>query len=143
MPKTRAVLGDFPDVRGALTGGADEAEALEMARDALGVALAGYALAGWDIPAPSPASTSYPCRPLVAAKRALYSAMREQGVSEAALGQRLGIGDEAVRKLVNPDYGSHTSQVLKALRAVGRTLIVEDAAPTTPCPAPDAALARS
>ena len=84
-----------------------------------------------------------PVPPLVAAKLSLYSAMREQGLSEAALGQRLGVNEEAARKLVNPDYGSHMSQVMRALRIVGRALIVEDAAPVSRCTEESAALARA
>ena len=136
----------FPDVRGALTSGADEAEALEMAEDALIAILATHVELGEDVPEPSaPAPGQYlvPVPPLVAAKLSLYSAMREQGLSEAALGKRLGVSEEAARKLVNPDYGSHMSQVMRALRAVGRALIVEDAAPVSRCTEESATLARA
>ena len=58
--------------------------------------------------------------PIVAAKLALYSAMRSQGITNVALAARLGLSEGAVRRLVNPDHRSHISQVEKALRAVGR-----------------------
>ena len=121
----------FPDVPGANTCGDDQAEALEMAEDALGVALAGYVHERWDIPLPSPtASGQIPVAvpPLVAAKLALYSAMREQGVTKTALAIRLDLSESVVRRLLNPDHRSHISQVEKALRAVGRRLAVEDQA---------------
>ena len=121
----------FPDVRGALTGGATEEEALEMAEDALHVAMGGYVFLGRDIPAPSePTEGQYPIAlsPIVAAKLALYSAMREQGISKVDLADRLGITEKAVGKLVDPDYGSHMTSVMNALKAVGRTLVVEDRA---------------
>ena len=121
----------FPDVPGANTCGEDRAEALEMAEDALAVALAGYVLERWDIPPPSPTGSgqvAVAVPPLVAAKLALYSAMREQGVTKTALAKRLGLSESVVRRLLNPDHRSHISQVEKALRAVGRRLAVEDQA---------------
>ena len=121
----------FPDVPEAITGGKDRAEALEMAEDALAVALGGYVHMGWDIPIPSNVNSHGECipvRPIVAAKLALYTAMREQGISSADLSDRLGITESAVCKLLNPDYGSHMTQVMNALKAVGRTLVVEDRA---------------
>ncbi len=122
----------FPDVPGALTSGEDEVEALEMAGDALVAILAAHVRHGEAIPTPSAAQSGQhlvPVPPLVAAKLALYTAMREQDVTYADLGRRLGVGEGAVRKLVDPDYGSHLTTVMKALHAVGRSLVVEDAAP--------------
>ena len=121
----------FPDVRGALTSGDTVDEVLEMAEDALWVAMGGYVELGLDIPTPSAISDGqYPITlsPVVAAKLALYSAMREQGISKSELADRLGISEKAAGNLVNPDYGSHMTSVMNALKAVGRTLIVEDAA---------------
>ena len=66
--------------------------------------------------------------PLVAAKLALYTAMRQQGVTKVALAARLGLSESVVRRLVNPEHRSHISQIEKALRAVGRKLAVEDQA---------------
>ena len=118
----------FPDVPEAITGGDDRAAALSMAEDALATALAGYVHEKRDIPAPSDAATrnelvSVP--PVVAAKLALYSAMRSDGVTKVELARRLGISESAVRKVANPDHRSHVSQVQKALRAVGRSIRVE------------------
>ena len=121
----------FPDVPGALTCGDNRAEALLMAEDALAVALAGYVQQQRDIPAPSPVKAAQEIvtlPPLVAAKLALYTAMRQQGVTKVALAARLGLSESVVRRLVNPDHRSHISQVEKALRAVGRKLAVEDQA---------------
>ena len=121
----------FPDVPEALTGGADCLEALRMAEDALAVALAGYVHAGWDIPEPSAVAEKQrlvPLPPVVAAKLALYSAMRAQGVTKVALGEKLGVSESAVRKLLNPGHRSHIGQVKNALRVLGRCLVVEDKA---------------
>ena len=77
----------FPDVPGALTSGASRADALEMAVDALTAVLATYVRDQRDLPRPGPAVDRQPqvaLPPVVAAKLALYTAMREQGVSQAA-----------------------------------------------------------
>ena len=119
----------FPDVPEALTCGENRTEALAMAQDALATALAGYVHEKWDIPFPRPvadgqAQVAVP--PVVAAKLALYMAMREQRITNVALAARIGLSESAVRKLLNPDHRSHIGQVEKALRAVGRTLVIED-----------------
>ena len=62
---------------------------------------------------------------VVAAKLALYSAMRAQRVTKVELAGRLGISESAVRKLANPDHRSHIGQVQRALRAVGHSLVIE------------------
>lgn len=121
----------FPDVPEALTCGKTRQEALEMAEDALAVALAGYVHARRDIPTPSALTKGQdlvPLPPIVAAKLALYTAMRSQGMTKVALGARLGISESAVRKLVDPDHRSHIGQVENALKVLGRTLVVEDKA---------------
>ena len=125
----------FPDVKGANTGGSSREEALEMAEDALVAALGGYYYLGEDIPLPSPVGEGQepvPLRPVAAAKVALNVAMRDQGVTKVALANRLGVSEAAVRKLCNPDHRSHISTVERALHAVGRGLIIEDA----PWPSP-------
>ena len=84
-----------------------------------------------DIPVPGPAADRHvmvAVPPIVAAKLALYTAMRAQGITETALADRLGLGEHAVRNLLDPDYDSHLGQVEKALRAVGRSLVIEDRA---------------
>lgn len=67
-----------------------------------------------------------PVPPLVAAKLTVYTAMRKQGVTRHALAKKLGITKEAVRRLLNPAYRTHLTQIERALRAVGRSLVIED-----------------
>lgn len=113
----------FPDVPGALTSGATEAEALELAEDALVAILAARARKGLAIPLPGAASGEsrlVPVPPGVAAKLALHDAMREQGLTVAALGERLGLGAEAVRELLDPDQRSDSGEVARACEAVGQ-----------------------
>jgi len=126
-----AYVVDFPDVCGANTGGWSWEEALEMAQDCLGVALAMYVDDRQEIPSPSPLAEGQvmiSVAPIVAAKLALYAAMREQGMTNVALAARLGLQENAVRRLVDPGHRSHITSVEKALRAVGRDLVLEDRA---------------
>ena len=119
----------FPDVAGALTCGDDRAEALAMAEDALLAALAGYVREQWDIPVPSTAGHGQELvavPPIAAAKLALYTAMRRQHITTGELAVRLGLDEPAVRRLVDLDHRSPLGHVERALRAVGRFLVVGD-----------------
>ncbi len=120
----------FPDVSEALTDGADRDEALREAVDTLGAALAGYVHERREVPVPTPpkpGQVSVCVPPLVAAKLALYRAMREQGVSNVELARRLGITEAVVRRLVDPDHSSKIEKVEAALETLGKRLIVEAA----------------
>ena len=119
----------FPDVYGANTGGWSWQEALEMAEDCLAVALGGYVKYGEDIPTPGPLSDGQVliAVPLiVAAKLTLYTALREQDITRADLAAKLDMTESAVHNLLNPNRFSHISQIERALKAVDRSLIVED-----------------
>ena len=81
-----------------------------------------YVKAREDIPAPSPlveGQVLVSVAPIVAAKLALYAAMREQGVTNVALAARLGLQENAVRRLLDPGHRSHIAAVEKALRVLG------------------------
>ena len=121
----------FPDVPEAITGAQTRKESLALAEDALVAALAIYVQSGEDVPTPSPVAVGQELvalPPIAAAKLALYTALRTQGITWEALADRLGLSESAVRKLLNPDHYSHISQVVKALRVVGRNLVIEDRA---------------
>lgn len=124
----RELVARFPDVPEAITGGADPAESLSMAADALATALAGYVHQKQDIPSPGVRAADQelvPVPTVVAAKLALYSAMRAQRITKVELARRLGASESAVRKLTDPDHRSHIDQVRKALQAVGHNLAGE------------------
>ena len=123
----------FPDVPEALTGGASRAEALKMAEDALVAALSMYVKEREEIPVPGAGVPGQACvavPTVVAAKLALYTAMRRQGVTKVTLAERLGLSEGAVRKLCDPDHRSHIGRVENALRVVGRGLVIGDRAIT-------------
>ena len=118
----------FPDFPEAITGGNTKEESLFLAQDVLVSALLAYVKNGWDTPAPSTMDEGQcliALPPVVGAKIALYSAMREQGISKLDSADKLGISEKAAGNLVNPDYGSHMTSVMNALKAVGLTLIIE------------------
>ena len=119
----------FPDVLEAITCGWSWQEALDMAEDCLAVALSFYVDDNEDIPKPSPLADGQVliAVPLiVAAKLTLYTAMREQNMSAQDLKAKLDMSEHAIQTLLNPYRFSHISQVERALKAVGRSLIVED-----------------
>jgi antitoxin HicB len=119
----------FPDVYGANTCGDSWEEAIEMAEECLGLALGFSVRANEDLPTPSPARDGQVLIPvpfLVAAKLTIYTAMREQGITYADMASKLSLDEDAVRKLVDPRYRTHVSQIERALRVVGRALVVED-----------------
>ena len=121
----------FPDVPGAITGAQTREESLLLAEDALVAMLAVYVQQQREIPTPSPVADDQELvalPPIAAAKLALYTAMREQGITGDALAVRLNLSDSAIRKLLDPDCFSHISQIMKALRTVGRSLVIEDRA---------------
>ena len=121
-----SVLVSFPDIPEALTEGATEEEALAEAEDCLIAALGGYIRTRRTIPRPSPGHgrAHVPLPALVAAKAALYCAMRAEGVGNTALAERLGITEGAVRRLIDLDHRSHIGQVEAALRALGQRLVI-------------------
>ncbi|MHC8507933.1 MAG: type II toxin-antitoxin system HicB family antitoxin [Rhodospirillales bacterium] len=121
----------FPDVPEALTCAEGVQESLGMAQDALTGALAWYVQERREIPEPGkPRKGQYlvALPPVVAAKLALYRAMRAQKVTNVALAKQLGVTESAVRKLVDPDHRSHIGKVQHALELLGRTLFIEDRA---------------
>jgi antitoxin HicB len=121
-----AVLVQFVDVPEAHTFGADEAAAAGQALDCLIAALGGYIKLGRKIPRPSP-TRGRPVAtltPLVAAKLALYEAMRTQAITRTELARRLGLQENAVRRLLDLDHRSHIDQIDRALAALGRRLEV-------------------
>lgn len=68
--------------------------------------------------------------PLVAAKLGLYRAMRDQGVTPGILAERLGLGEAAVRRLLDLGRPTPLGKVEAALAALGKrlTVSVDDAA---------------
>jgi len=112
----------FADVPEAITAGLTEAEAAENARDALVVALSGYLDNGRQIPKPRKAKRGQAVvvlPPRASLKLAIHQAMLEEGITQAQLGERLGIDGRQVRRILDLDHESRLSQLDGALAALG------------------------
>ncbi len=117
----------FTDVPGAITSGATEIEALDSAQDALVVALSGYL--DDDRPLPTPSKPKRGQRvvvvpPRVAIKLSIYEAMRQQKMTQAQLGDLLGVEGRQVRRILDLDHESKLSHLEAALAAVGLRMAV-------------------
>ncbi len=116
---------DFPE---CLTSGTDESSALAEARDALEEAVAGRIDDDEPIPAPSRrrAGKQYiAVPPDMAAKAAFALAFRDSGLSRLAIARRLGVNEKVVRRMLDPRHHTAANRIHKALRSLGRELIVE------------------
>jgi antitoxin HicB len=138
------VLVEFPDFPFAVTDGAEVAEALTHASDCLEEALAYYITDGEPIPEPSQVrrgsddwiATVAP-GPVIAAKAALYQAVRDAGLTKVALAACLGVDEKDVRRMLDPRYTTKIPALDRALTALGKRLEIEVRdVPTPPTTAP-------
>ena len=58
------------------------------------------------------------------AKAALYTAMREAGISKIQLARRLGVDEKEVRRLLDPHYGSKLPRIAEAISLLGKKLVI-------------------
>jgi antitoxin HicB len=118
----------FSDLPEAITEGDDRDEALAMAADCLA------AVIGWrverrrDIPTPSKVrrgQVGVPVPLQVAAKAALYLAMKRKGVSFSELARRLNYSQPLqVRRLIDPNTATSMKKIDEAVAAMGGRLHV-------------------
>jgi antitoxin HicB len=121
----------FPDLKGAVTGGATMDEAIEEASDCLASWLAFGLAERRPVPAPSaPKRGQFQIAvPLwIAPKVALYTAMEAQKISNSELARRLGVTETVIRRMLDPDRATKTAKIEPALKAVGRKLYLVSAA---------------
>jgi len=123
----------FPDLPEAITSGRDREDALIQAADCLEEAIAGRIADGLEIPEPSAirkkqVGISVPAT--MAAKAALYLAMRSVRVSNVALGRRLRVNEKEIRRMLDPRHQTKLSTIQEALKVLGKHLVVnmDDAA---------------
>jgi antitoxin HicB len=121
------ILVDVPAIPEAHTFGEDREEALARAVDAIESAMDGYIQDRRDIPRAdaSGRGDSVLITPLSEAKIALYAAMRAQKVSKAELARRLNCHMPQVDRLLDLMHSSRFDHLEAALRAVGRTLLIQ------------------
>jgi hypothetical protein len=95
------------------------------------VSLGAYMDCQEELPTPSPLADGQELitvQSLVAAQLDLYNAMREQNITTADLADRLNLSEAEVKNLLILGYSTPSGRIVKALKAVGRRLVVEDRA---------------
>lgn len=127
----------FPDVSEAITGGETRREALEMASDALTVALLGRLQDGCALPkaetvSPSLVAVTVPAQ--FAAKIALIQAYdlaqrANTGINQSELARRLNVDHKEIRRRLDPNHKTKLPALEETLKALGKRLVirVEDA----------------
>lgn len=123
-----SVIAQFPDVPEAMTIGSDNKNALQWAQDALVVALGGYMEQRRDIPRPSRPKSgqqSVALPPQAAMKLAIYQEMRDQQITQAALGDRMGIDGRQVRRILDLDHNTSLAHLVQALKCLGKHLVID------------------
>ena len=126
------ILVSFPDFPGVQTFGADQAEALVRAVDALETMLMGLIEDRQPIPRPRRAAKGRPGRSassvvlpaLTEAKIELYTLLREQGIGKAELARRLQCHLPQIDRLLDLEHASRLDQLEQAFAAVGKRLEV-------------------
>jgi antitoxin HicB len=117
----------FPDFPEAGTDGKTLEEALSEAADCLAEAVAGRMVRTETIPQASRKKRSQYAITLpaqIAAKAALYQAMKEAGVDSSDLARRLSRDKKEVQRLLNPKRSSEIQRIEEALAAIGQELVV-------------------
>lgn len=117
----------FPDLPEAITSGRNRADALLQAADCLDEAIAGRIAHGLEIPVPSPAKRGQAMVALpasMAAKAALYLAIKEAGFSNLEIGRRLGLDEKEIRRMLDPRHPTKLVRVQRVLDALGKRLVV-------------------
>ncbi|HUI27804.1 MAG TPA: type II toxin-antitoxin system HicB family antitoxin [Candidatus Kryptonia bacterium] len=117
----------FPDLPEALTDGTDDNDAIEQATDCLDEAIAGRIRRGDVIPVPRlrRGQRRIPVSATMAAKAALYLAIREAKITKSELATRLGCHEKEVRRLLDPRHPSKLPRLQQALAQLGKRLVVE------------------
>jgi antitoxin HicB len=117
----------FPDLPEAITQGEDRLDALNQAADCLEEAIAGRVRRGDEIPTASKTKASQTVvfvAPLMAAKAALYLAMREAKMSNVKLAKQIGCDEKDVRRMLDPRHNSRITALQGALAALGKKIVL-------------------
>jgi antitoxin HicB len=119
----------FPDFDWGVTQGDTEADAQEMAMDALCMIIREHVRNGEYLPRPSkPRGRKYRMirlPALHAAKVELYIAFDASGIRKAEMARRMGISKVNVDRLFDLTHHSRLDQIEAAFRALGKELAIE------------------
>jgi antitoxin HicB len=124
----------FPEIGYGATYGATWEEALRQAEDMLEEAVLGLIAHGEDVPEPAPTTNPAPqdathrapiaLPALTAAKLEVYRAMRQAGLDEAQLAERLGWPPKKIAHIFDGYHVVRLEQLETALAALGRRFVV-------------------
>jgi antitoxin HicB len=122
----KTILVSFPDFPEAHSYGEDVADALAHAQNALATVIDAYIKDKRDVPRPSTRAARHHVTvpALVAAKLALYEAMRSARVGKAELARRLDCHLPQIDRLLAMTHGSQVEQLEAAFQALGLRLVV-------------------
>ena len=115
----------FPDLPEAITQGENLADALWQAADCVEEAIAGRVRRGDELPKPSKPKKGQRIVPVpapMAAKAALYLAMREARITNLEMARRLGCDEKEVRRMLDPRHATKLPRIQKALELLGKRL---------------------
>ena len=122
------IIAEFSDVPEAMTVCSDETNAISWAQDALIVALTVYIEDRRDIPLPSETKKDQKAihlPPQIAMKLAIYKSMRDQKMTQAALGDCLGVDGRQVRRILDLDHNTTLAQLTSALSCLGKEVVID------------------
>ena len=125
--KSGVLVITFRDVPEAITQGRGEKDAIWQAADCLEEAIAGRIADGRDIPKASRAARGERLIPIpapMAAKAALYLAIREAGITNVQLARKLGCDEKEVRRMLDPRHPTKLPRIKEALDVFGKRLVV-------------------
>jgi antitoxin HicB len=118
-------LVEFPDLPEAITQGETINDALEAASDCLEEAIANRIEMKLDIPISKNKSYekySVSLHITMAAKAALFLAMKEKNITNVSLAKKLNCDEKEVRRLIDPHYPSKVPNIEYALNRLGKHL---------------------
>ncbi len=124
------ILATFPDIPEAITQGDNREHALEMAKEALEVAMDFYFEDRRPVPMPSNPKRGQAVVELpasVSAKVLLLNEMLRQNVRPIDLARRMGTTKQEVNRLTDLRHATKIDRVDEALRALGKRLILDAA----------------
>ena len=61
----------------------------------------------------------------VAAKLALYQAMRDEGITNTRMAERLGVSETVVRRMLDLDHNTRIDHLERALALLGKRLTAQ------------------
>jgi antitoxin HicB len=117
----------FPDVPEVVTQGRGEADAREMAEEALGLGLLSYLVRGKPLPKPRAKGRNLvdiAVAPDVAAKLAVLESFTAAGITKSELARRIGKDEKEVRRILDPKHPTKLPALTAALRALGKRLVI-------------------